>query len=141
MKSLFAFAFPLLLTAVAGAQTCNFQLFGRPCGGNLAGQQVTTPTAQGIRFDGSGLAPGAIAILVLGQQAAAPIALPGSTCQLLVQHSNTVVAQADRTNAVMFRFPMPARLPITADFQIVTIGFTRNGRIAESTNGVTIACR
>jgi len=136
-----AIAFALSLAAASSAQTCSFTLFGRPCGGDLAGQQVTTPTASGIRFDGSHLAPGAVAILVLGQQAAQGIQLPGSNCLLVVQPGNTVLGQADRTGACLFRFPIPARLPIAADFQVVTIGFTRNGRIAESTNGVHLVCR
>ena len=140
MKTI-AIAFALSLAAAASAQTCGFTLFGRPCGGDLAGQQVTTPTASGIRFDGSNLAPGAVAILVLGQQAAQGIQLQGSNCLLVVQPGSTVVGQADRAGACMFRFPIPARLPIAADFQVVTIGFTRNGRIAESTNGVHLVCR
>lgn len=141
MNRLAAVASVLLLAAVAQAQTCVFTGFGRPCGGNLSGQQVTTRTATTVRLDGTALAPGAIAVLVLGQQAASPITLPGSNCLLLVQHNNSVVAQADRTGAVAFRFPIPARLPMSVDIQVVTIGFTRNGRIAESTNGLTVACR
>jgi hypothetical protein len=131
----------LALATAASAQTCAFRLFGRPCGGDLAGQQVTTPTASGIRFDAANLAPGAVAILVFGQQPSQGIQLPGSNCLLLVQPGSTVVAQADRTGSCTFRFPIPTRLPVAADFQVVTIGFTRNGRIAESTNGVSLACR
>ena len=47
MKTL-ALAAAFALATVASAQTCAFSLFGRPCGGDLAGQQVTTPTASGI---------------------------------------------------------------------------------------------
>ncbi len=131
----------LSLATIADAQACAFTLFGRPCGGDLAGQQVTTPTRSTIRFDGQNLAPGAVAILVFAPQATRGVQLPGSNCTLLVQPGHTVLGQVDAAGACTFGFPIPARLPITADFQLVTIGFTRNGRIAESTNGVHLACR
>ena len=125
------------------AQTCNFLAFGRPCGGDLAAQQVTSPTNpnnSALVLDATNLAPGAVAVLVMGQQAAG-VQLPGSNCLLLVQRNHTALAQADRTGSCSWRFPVPLRGTFTLDFQVVTFGFTRNGRLVESTNGVTVGCR
>lgn len=134
----------VLLSAASAlpAQTCNFLAFGRPCGGDLAVQQVTAPTNPNqsvLVFDATNLAPGAIAVLVMGQQGPG-IQLPGSTCTLLVQRQDTVLAQADRSGSAAWRFPVPVR-SFRLDFQVVTFGFTRNGRLVESTNGVTVGCR
>jgi hypothetical protein len=128
------------LAATLGAQTCSFTKFGRPCGGDLAGSQVRTTAGSAVRFDASNLAPGAIAIMVMGQ-AGRPIRLPGSNCGLLVQPRDTQIGTADRFGDASFRFQLPTTLPAQADFQVVTIGFDRNGRTAESTNGVHLVVR
>ncbi|MGE3174994.1 MAG: hypothetical protein AB7O97_20365 [Planctomycetota bacterium] len=140
MKTLTTLVALCLSTAVGLAQTCTFTSFGRPCGGDLAGQQVRTPAGQTIRFDVTNAAPGAIAVMVIGGQQRG-VQLPGSNCLLLVNPRGTQLAQVDRGGDVAFRFPIPARLPVQADFQVVTIGLSRSGRIAESTNGVNLVCR
>ncbi len=39
------------------------------------------------------------------------------------------------------KFQLPATLPLSIDLQVVTIGVTRNGRSAESTNGLNVVVR
>ena len=130
----------IALSATLGAQTCSFTSFGRPCGGDLAGSQVRTATGSAVRFDATNLAPGSVAIMVLGQ-AGRQLPLPGSNCGLLVQPRDTQLATVDRLGDASFRFDLPRTLPVAADFQVVTIGLNRNGRIAESTNGVHLVVR
>lgn len=132
-----------LLSGLLSAQTCNFLAFGRPCGGDLAIQQVTSPTNpanSALVFDATNLAPGAVAVLVMGQQSLG-VQLPGSNCMLLVQRNHTVLGQANRAGSCSWRFPVPVRGQFTMDFQVVTFGLSRNGRLVESTNGVTVGCR
>lgn len=131
----------LTATAViAQAPTCTFTAFGRPCGGVLAGTQLTSPTTVGVRFDVTGAAPGAIAVLALGHRDRGSV-LPGSTCLLLIDPRATYFAQVDRAGAVSFRFPLPAVTPFQVDAQVVTVGLSRNGRTAESTNALNVLCR
>lgn len=139
MKTLIA-AVLASTAALAQAPTCTFTDFGRPCGGDLAGQVVRTTNGAGVRLDVTGATPLSFAVLAAGQQAR-PIALPGSNCLLLVDPRITVLQQVDRTGATAFRFHLPPIAPLNVDFQAVTIALSRSGRMAESTDGVTLNCR
>jgi hypothetical protein len=138
-------AYPLVCIVLAGAavaQTAvNFTPFGRPCGGDLAGSLVRTGTGPVVRFDVANAAPNSIAVMVIGQQLPVALPLPNSNCGLLVQPRATLLAQVDGNGAAAFRFPLPPIAPISLDFQAVTIALNRNGRTAESTNGVTLNVR
>lgn len=142
MKSLAILSALALATSVAFGQspTCTFTSFGRPCGGDLAAQQLTSRTGTTVRFDVTNAAPGSIAVLAIGH-AARPVALPGSNCSLLLDARATHFSQVDRLGQVSFRFPLPAIVPLIADVQVITVGFDRNGRTAESTNGLHVVCR
>lgn len=129
-----------LSSAVATAQTTTFTPFGRPCGGVLAASQVRTPAGPTVVFDVSAAAPGSVAVLAIGH-AQRPSPLPGSNCTLLVDPRALHFAQVDRVGQVSFRFPLPPVVPLLADVQVVTVGFDRNGRTAESTNGINITVR
>jgi len=137
-----------LLSAVLGLSAASFAqsgiaftAFGRPCGGDLAGAVVRTTTGVALRFDVTNAAPDSIAVLVLGQQAVNPFPLPGSNCLLLVQPRATLLQRVDANGATAFRFPLPPISPLSVDFQAVTIALNRNGRTAESTNGLTLNVR
>ena len=133
---------PLLLAATALAQTgIAFTPFGRPCGCDLAGSAVRTATGPVLRFDVTNAAPSSIAVLVLGQLAGTPFPLPGTNCLLLVQPRATLLQQVDVNGAAAFRFPLPPIAPLSVDFQAVTIALSRNGRTAESSNGVNLTVR
>jgi hypothetical protein len=138
-------AYPLVCIVLAGAavaQTAvNFTPFGRPCGGDFAGSLVRTGTGPVVRFDVANAAPNSIAVMVIGQQLPVALPLPNSNCGLLVQPRATLLAQVDGNGAAAFRFPLPPIAPIALDFQVVTIALNRNGRTAESTNGVTLNVR
>lgn len=129
----------LALCGSASAQTCRFVSFGSPCGGDLVGQHL--PSQSALVFHGLNLAPFAFAVLVAAPQAQPGAQLPGSNCLLLVPPTFMSSAVTDAAGACSFVFTAPTRLPFGVDLQIVTLGFFRNGRTAESTNGLDIRCR
>jgi hypothetical protein len=131
----------VVLATAASAQTCVFASFIRPCGADLAGQQVRSPAGSAVRFDVTNAAPNCFAVMVVGQEMARGIQLPGSNCLLVVQPRATLVQQVDAAGATSFRFHLPPISPIDLDFQVVTVALSRNGRTAESTNGVGMRCR
>jgi hypothetical protein len=135
-----ALATGLLLATAAGAQTITFTAFGRPCGGDLDGSAVRAAGGAAVRFDVTNAAPNSVAVLVLGH-VGRPLPLPGSDCLLLVEPRATVLQQVDRTGTAAFRFHLPPIAPLSIDFQAVTIALNRNGRTAESTNGVNLSTR
>jgi hypothetical protein len=118
-----------------------FSSFARPCGGDLAGQQVRSTSGSTVRFDVTNAAPNSYAVLVVGQEMLRGLQLPGSTCLLLVQPRATAILQVDASGAAAFRFGLPPISPLDLDFQAVTVALNRNGRTAESTNGVSMRCR
>lgn len=128
-----------LLTSVATAQIA-FTNFGRPCGGNLTGSAQTSRAGTVIHMDVTNAAAGAACVLVIGQQSR-PHLLPNSLCSLLVDPRATMVGTTDAQGAASFRLPLPATTPLTVDFQAVTVGVTRRGRMADSTNGVKLQAR
>lgn len=121
------------------AQTCRFVSFGSPCGGDLVGQHF--PSQSALAFHGLNLAPFAFAVLVAAPQAQPGAQLPGSNCLLLVPPTFMSSAVTDAAGSCSFVFTSPTRLPFGVDLQIVTLGVFRNGRTAESTNGLDIRCR
>jgi hypothetical protein len=125
----------LCLTAGTALAQATFTNFGRPCGGNLVG--VTQPVRGGteIVMSVSNAAPGAACVLVIGHQMR-PQPLPNSLCNLLVDPRVTMVGSIDAQGNATFRMPLPAITPLIVDFQAVTVGLTRRGRMADSTNGV-----
>ncbi len=131
---------PLFLSSALCAQTCTFGAFGRNCGGTLSGQVVAAPSGAALQLDLAAADAGTVAVLVIGQQSR-PSPLPGGLCPLLVQPGNTVFGMVDQSGAATFRFPIQGRLPFAVDFQVVTVSGTRAGRLAESTNGLRVACR
>lgn len=138
MKSL-TLAAALALCGSAPAETCRFVSFGSPCGGDLVGQHFRSPSA--LVFHGLNLAPFAFAVLVAAPQARPGAQLPGSNCLLLVPPTFMSSAVTDAAGACSFVFTAPTRLQFGVDLQIVTLGFFRNGRTAESTNGLDVRCR
>ena len=64
-----------LFAATAEAQVYSMTDFGRQCGGDLTGQVVQTPQDVSMRLGVSNAIPSAVAVLVLGSRAPAPIAL------------------------------------------------------------------
>lgn len=140
MKPSFLLAAFLCATATAQV-TCTFTNFGRPCGGELNGSQLTRLPA--VQMDVTNAAPASLAILVLGaQQLPRPIQLPGSNCTLLVNPRVTLIAPVSARGTASFQLRLPNVAPrLAIEFQAVTLGLSRNGRIAESTNGVTMVCR
>lgn len=50
----------------------------------------------------------------------------------------TFIALVDAAGSAAFRFPLPPVAPVTIDFQVVTLALARNGRTAESSNGVRV---
>ncbi|MFO1053417.1 MAG: hypothetical protein U1F36_14490 [Planctomycetota bacterium] len=125
-----------LCAGAAIAQTATFTNFGRPCGGDLNGSQVRGPAVQ---MDVTNAAPGSYAILCVGQQQR-PVALPGSNCYLVVNPRITLNTQVDRAGNASFLLRLP-NMPINVDMQVVTVALSRNGRTAESTNGVNLVWR
>jgi hypothetical protein len=128
-----------LLVSAAAAQTCTFTNFGRPCGGNLAGSQVRGPA---LRFDVTNADPGSLAVLVAGQASRTGHTLPGSNCLLLVTPRHHVgPIRVDRAGSAAFLLRLPPIGAFDIDFQVATLGTTRNGRVIETTNGVNVVCR
>lgn len=128
-----------LLCAAASAQTYTLTQFGPACAGNLQGQVVTLPNGHGLRLGANQLAPNAIAVLVLGHQASVPTPLPGSNCTLLLDPRVTHLAMTGPRGTASWQQRIPPILPITFDMQVVTLQLTPNGRLAESTNGLTLS--
>ncbi|MBK8098588.1 MAG: hypothetical protein IPK26_15870 [Planctomycetes bacterium] len=131
----------LLLAATAAAQNYSFSNFGRPCGGDLAGQVVRTQRGAALQWDVTNADAGAVAILVVGHLAATPIALPGSGCLLLVDPRTTLFQQVDGRGHAQFLMALPPVVPLQVQFQAVTVELSRMGRVAESTNGVEFRAR
>ncbi len=143
LSHLLAAAAVLAVAAVAQTRpTYSFTSFGRPCGGDLAGSLNTTRAVPAIQMDVTNAAPSSFAILVAGHQAARPHSLPGSNCLLLVDPRITLVGSVDARGNATFLLSLP-RIPTpwSIDFQAVTIALNRNGRTAESTDGVTVSAR
>lgn len=140
MKPCLAVLSVLTLASFAVGQTCTFTSFGRPCGGQLAGTQVRTSAGSAVRLDVTGATPGAVAVLAIGH-AARPVLLPGGICPLVVDARVLHFGDVDRAGQAMFRFPIPATLPVTADVQVITVSTNRAGRTAEATNGLRIVCQ
>jgi hypothetical protein len=128
----------LLLASTATAQTCTFTNFGRACGADLAGSLARGPA---IQMDVSNAAPGSIAIFVAGHRTNRPHPLPNSNCLLVVEPRITLLEQVNLNGNARFLMRMPNVTPLAIDFQAVTIALNRNGRTAESSNGVTMVCR
>lgn len=129
----------IALCSSMSAQTCRIVSFGTPCGGDLAGQHFRSQST--FVFQGSNLAPFAFAVLVAAPQTQPGAQLPGSNCLLLVPPTWMASAVTDAAGACSFVFSAPTRIPFGVDVQIVTFGFFRNGRTAESTNGLDVRCR
>jgi hypothetical protein len=128
-----------LLAATGAAQTCTFTNFGPACGGDLAGSLVRGPALQ---FDVSNADPGSLAVLVAGEASRPGHALPGTNCLLYVfprHHLGPV--QVDRAGNATFLVRLPHLRAFDIDFQVATLGTTRNHRVIESTNGVNVVCR
>ncbi len=130
-----------LLASPIAAQTWTLSDFGRPCGGDLAGQVLATPRGVALRFAVSGAMPNAIAVLAVGHLAPAPIQLPGSQCLLLVDPRHTFLGTTDGQGQASFQMSLPNVAPITLEFQAVVVELTRAGRLAESTDGVRLVGR
>lgn len=131
----------LLLAATAAAQNYSFTPFGRPCGGDLAGQVVRTQRGAALQWNVTNADAGAAAILVVGHLAATPVALPGSGCLLLVDPRTTLFQQVDGRGNAQFLMALPPVVPLQVEFQAVTLELSRLGRVAESTNGVEFRAR
>ena len=129
----------LLFCATATAQTYTLTPFGPACAGTLQGQVVTLPNGHGLRLGATQLAPNAIAVLVLGRQSTVPTPLPGSTCTLLLDPRATQLAFTGPLGRASWQQRIPPMLPITFDLQVVTLQLTPTGRLAESTNALTLS--
>jgi len=132
---------PTLLAAAIPAQTWSVQDFGRQCGGDLAAAVQATRRGVDMRFAITGAAPDAVAILVIGHRAPAPVTLPGSNCELLVDPRHTLFSTTDAQGQASFTLSLPNIAPVAIDFQGVVATFGRTGRMAESTDGVRVLSR
>jgi hypothetical protein len=130
----------LCLTASTAFAQVTFNNFWRPCGGNLNGIEQQTRTGTMILMNVTNAAPGAACVLVIGPQTR-PHLLPNSLCSLLVDPRATMVGTTDAQGAATFRMPLPGVTPLDISFQAVTVGITRRGRMADSTNGVEMHSR
>lgn len=133
----------LLVSATASAQvTCTFTNFGTPCGADLAGSQITA-RLPAVQMDVTNAAPASVAILAIGsQRIPTPIRLPGSSCTLIVNPRITLLAPVDARGHASFALRLPGvATPFSLQFQAVTVALSRNGRTAESSNGVLLNCR
>ncbi|HLQ38975.1 MAG TPA: hypothetical protein VK348_14290 [Planctomycetota bacterium] len=130
----------LVLAAAAAAQTptVNFTNFGRPCDGTLTGSLARGPSVQ---MDVAGAPANAIAILAIGHPATTGIALPGSSCLLLVEPRATMLQLVDARGNSTFHLRLPPIVPLSVDFQEVSLGLLPRGVVAVSTNGVNMTVR
>jgi hypothetical protein len=134
--------FVLFLSAFTSAQTCVFTNYGRSCGATLSGQQVRSgSTAVAAEITMSNAAPLSLAILVMGQRAR-PVALPASSCDLLVAPRTTLSAPVSLRGAASWILRIPVRvLPLVLDLQAVTIDLSRSTLAIAASNGLNLACR
>jgi hypothetical protein len=130
-----------LFAATAEAQVYSLSDFGRQCGGDLTGQVVQTPQGVTMRLGVSSAIPNAVAVLVLGSRAPAPIALPNSACLLLVDPRATMLTQTNGLGMASFAVPVPSVLPLHLLFQVVVADFSAAGRTVTSTDGVMLRGR
>lgn len=121
--------------------TCTFTAFGPQCDGALAGSLQTTPRGEAIQLDVTGATAGAIGVLVIGPLARTPQPLPGSTCDLLLQPAHSQLFRLDANGDGQQMIPLPRRMPIDINFQVVTIITVGNARVRGSTNGVNLLCQ
>lgn len=131
----------LLLAALAVpavAQTWTLTDVGRQCGGDLAGQVQQSPTGQGLRLAVSNAQANALAILVVGHRAPAPIQLPGSACTLVVDPRHTMFATTDAQGSASFSMRLPTQVPMSFLLQVVTGTVSSTGRVLESTDGLRV---
>lgn len=121
--------------------TCTFTAFGPQCDGALAGSLATTPRGEAIQLDVTGATAGAMGVLVIGPLARTPQPLPGTNCELLLQPANSQLFWLDRNGDGQQLIPLPRRMPIDINFQVVTVITTGSARVRGSTNGVNLVCR
>ncbi|MSR40090.1 MAG: hypothetical protein EXS02_14805 [Planctomycetes bacterium] len=122
----------------AQSRLLNIASFGAACGADLVASPIRTAAGVTLRFELTSAAPASVAVLVAGQQTVLPLPLPNTNCGLLVQPRATFIALVDAAGSAAFRFPVPSVAPVTLDFQVVTLALARNGRTAESSNGVRV---
>ncbi|MCA8950543.1 MAG: hypothetical protein KDE27_13650 [Planctomycetes bacterium] len=139
MKALtLAFAFLLAGSTAAVAQTYTLTEIGRPCHADLTGQLAQLPQGQGIRFGLRSRQPNALAVLVIGDRAPSPVALPGGPCQLFVDPRATMLSTTDANGDAAFGFRVPPVLPIRILFQGVVVDVTPSGRRAAATDVIRL---
>jgi hypothetical protein len=131
----------LCLTASTALAQVTFTSLGRPCGGTLTGSVERTTNGPTILMDVSNAAPGAACVLVIGPALRVAQPLPNSLCDLLVDPRITLVGTVDAQGNTTFRMPLPTVTPLTVDFQAVTVGITRRGRMADATNAERMQSR
>lgn len=127
-----------LFSTAAIAQTYTLTSFGAGCGGTMQGQVVTLPVGHGLRLGLLSNTPNAIAVLVLGHQAATPQPLPGGNCLLLVDPRATQITFTDAQGRAHWNQRIPPVLPITFDMQAATLTLTPTGRVAATSNGLRL---
>ncbi|GAB4137263.1 MAG: hypothetical protein Fur0037_02260 [Planctomycetota bacterium] len=115
-----------------------FTQFGPSCGGTLAGQMRATPRGPVLQLDVTGGAPNALALLVLGDALTTPIALPSSTCQVLVGPHFGGVSHLDANGDGTRVLDIRMRPPVDIDFQMVTLDLAGSTLALASTNGLNL---
>jgi hypothetical protein len=127
----------LVLAAAASAQTYTVSPFGPACGASLQGVVVQPPIGVAMRVAVTGADPFAHAVLVLGPQLPAPVALPGG-CDLLVDPRVVLHTRTNGNGDAGFVFRLPPVVPITIDLQALVVRRTPSGRVADTSNGLRV---
>jgi hypothetical protein len=125
------------LAAAAAGQTWTVSAFGLPCGATLQAQVLQAANGAAVAAGITAADPLTHAILVIGSQQPAPVALPGG-CQLLVHPRLLLHTRTDASGTARVGFRLPPVVPITVDLQALVLTRSPTGRLADASNGVRI---
>lgn len=118
--------------------TVSFTAFGPSCDGTLSGQMITTPRGNAVQLDIAGATANAFGFLMFGAQLTAPVALPGSQCQLLVENRFGGFSVLDANGDGHRVLGVPGRPPVDINFQVLTLDFSGPTLALGSTNGLNL---
>lgn len=122
--------------------TCTWASSGTQCLGALAGSETQANGMLTLTLGVTGAARTGFGVMVLGQPAAAPTALPFGSCQLLLDTSGGLSSFSTDLNGDATVTLRARAVAFTMSFQAVTFGFDALGQsVLGSTNVQGLTCQ
>jgi hypothetical protein len=129
----------------AGSTGCDLQTIGTPCGAVLQGALQPQPTGGAtLQLQVDQAAPNAFGALGVGSLLQPPVALPFSSCVLLVNTGNGgfLAFQTDAAGAATLSVPVPPHLQTLTGLQAIVLRSTATTLFAlDASNGLRLRCQ